>query len=595
MRLRQLVQSGSGEAAQEIADFATYLLSVGDGEESNVCSDSPIDIPSALRAGAMSLPLEEDSRGQEVLSDAAKDAFIREIYPDLSTHLAAADHPSLMQRAILTPLNANVDEMNERILKSLRLPAAAIREYRSLDTVVETDHADLYPPEFLNSLQVSGLPPHMVKLAVGLPIMLLRNMDPLNGHVNGARYIVTGLSERIIEAVAATGPRAGVSRIFIPRMKLQASDTKLPFTLQRTMFPVRLCFAMSINKSQGQSLDCVGVYLPRPCFSHGQLYVAYSRTKDPRGLKVLAPGTSTRNVVFPQVKQETQRACRMPQSSLVRVGDSYVSGEDVHDHNHDGAAALARAFADVAITVRTASAAQASDASAVDDSPSLSRAQRDCEDVRRRERRGRRAVLRSLPSQGRPLDPDDWKYDDSAPRRDSSYVFEDNDEWLSSDVIAHACALHRAAPEAAGIGGLNDPLVMCNNQQDQMMQLGPQIVNVGENHWVVVRGMIGLAMVEVFDSLNNQRIHRDLSALCNRMYAADGVMAEPPVRLQLQPIKQQVGGDDCGLFALAIQDALMRGLDVTQLEFDQAAMRKHLADCFRSKIMRGFPTIRQQC
>ena len=91
MRLRQLVQSGSGEAAQEIADFATYLLSVGDGEESNVCSDSPIDIPSALRAGAMSLPLEEDSRGQEVLSDAAKDAFIREIYPDLSTHLAAAD------------------------------------------------------------------------------------------------------------------------------------------------------------------------------------------------------------------------------------------------------------------------------------------------------------------------------------------------------------------------------------------------------------------------------------------------------------------------------------------------------------------------
>jgi ATP-dependent exoDNAse (exonuclease V) alpha subunit len=44
---------------------------------------------------------------------------------------------------------------------------------------------------------------------------------------------------------------------------------------------------MTINKSQGQTLGCVGLYLPRPVFMHGQLYVALSRVKTRSGLKIL--------------------------------------------------------------------------------------------------------------------------------------------------------------------------------------------------------------------------------------------------------------------------------------------------------------------
>ncbi len=51
----------------------------------------------------------------------------------------------------------------------------------------------------------------------------------------------------------------------------------LPFEMQRRQFPVRPAFIMSINKGQRQTLAKAGVYLPKPVFTHGQLYFAFSR------------------------------------------------------------------------------------------------------------------------------------------------------------------------------------------------------------------------------------------------------------------------------------------------------------------------------
>lgn len=73
----------------------------------------------------------------------------------------------------------------------------------------------------------------------------------------------------------------------IPRIRLQSALGELPCTLTRLQFPVRIAFAMTINKSQGQTLPLVGLYLPRPVFGHGQLYVGLSRVGDPTAMKVM--------------------------------------------------------------------------------------------------------------------------------------------------------------------------------------------------------------------------------------------------------------------------------------------------------------------
>jgi hypothetical protein len=159
--------------------------------------------------------------------------------------------------------------------------------YHSFDEAVDDPH-NYYPQEFLNTLTPNGIPPHVLKLKIGCPVILLRNLDPANGLCNGTRLVIRACQRNSIDVEIVLGQHAG-KRVFLTRIPLCPSDDQMfPFQFKRKQFPIRLSFAMTVNKSQGQTIPNVGVYLPAPVFSHGQLYVAMSRATARKNIKILA-------------------------------------------------------------------------------------------------------------------------------------------------------------------------------------------------------------------------------------------------------------------------------------------------------------------
>jgi len=275
----KLIQNMRVLLTGESSDFSDYLLSIGDGRQ---------EINNEIGEFAIKLPQDLLVKSEQELMD-----FVFDDLDDKYT-----DPFWLSSRSIICPTNLGVDQLNEKLMD--KFPGDE-RVYLSHDSVEENEHQ--YPIEFINSLSPSGMPPHTLRLKKHCVIMLLRNLDPANGHCNGTRYIVDQLHDHILDAVIACGPHTG-KRLFIPRIPLCPSDNVFPFHMTRRQFPVRPSFAITANKSQGQTLKKIGIYLNQDFFSHGQLYVALSRVGSRDSVRLLTAGQVpgvTNNVVYREI------------------------------------------------------------------------------------------------------------------------------------------------------------------------------------------------------------------------------------------------------------------------------------------------------
>jgi ATP-dependent DNA helicase PIF1 len=117
----------------------------------------------------------------------------------------------------------------------------------------------LFPTQFLNSLHLSGLPPHSLVLKQVTIGILLRNLNVVSNLMNGTRFIVRNMYDHYSNLESITGQGNGQG-ILLPGINLTPSYSTLPSSFTRRQFLIRIVFAMTINKAQVQILDKVGFY-----------------------------------------------------------------------------------------------------------------------------------------------------------------------------------------------------------------------------------------------------------------------------------------------------------------------------------------------
>ena len=181
------------------------MLQVGEGSTPYIQKRNIINIPHELTSGA-------------------QEQAIEHIYGKLQDNLANEDF--FKTRSILAPMNSVVNKINQDMLK--KLPGDEF-VFKSIDSVPEQDVLQA-PIEFLNKLDPSGVPPHELRLKIGAPIMLIRNLDLKNGHCNGVRYIVLQITNHHICAKKLGVPLSHPqSDIYIPKIPIIDKAIGLPF------------------------------------------------------------------------------------------------------------------------------------------------------------------------------------------------------------------------------------------------------------------------------------------------------------------------------------------------------------------------------
>eukprot|EP01084_Bolivina_argentea_P097928 176027_1 len=113
----------------------------------------------------------------------------------------------------------------------------------SNDTVIDTGSDETkFDVQDLWDITAGGIPPHELKLKIGVPVMLLRNLRPQNGLCNGTRMVIKNIFDHVIVVKILTGKNAGAIE-YIPRIIFDCEEYNCFLPFRRKQFPIKLAFA----------------------------------------------------------------------------------------------------------------------------------------------------------------------------------------------------------------------------------------------------------------------------------------------------------------------------------------------------------------
>lgn len=226
-------------------EWASFLHEVARGEGSPVIDGDP---------GATTLQFRNTCTPHVISSDAAL-AALRTRFPS----------PSPLQ--LIAPHHTTVDLVNDRQL----------HQYFDEEDIVHYPAHYTFAPNIglqaheVQMCSIPNIPPNVLHLALGAPVMVIRNVNIAMGVANGAVATITRLDVNSIDIELSNKTIVTLPRISFA-IKVGGSNECI-----RHQFPVVLAFAATINKVQGKTTETMFVDLQHQCFLHGQLYVALSR------------------------------------------------------------------------------------------------------------------------------------------------------------------------------------------------------------------------------------------------------------------------------------------------------------------------------
>jgi len=246
------------------------------------------------------------------LATAAKTSAIEELYPN------GFDSADMQRKTILATTNSQVDAWNELIQKmnpnfeKIGVDRTLACKYLSNDTLGEVDDphdriSEMLTDELLNEATSKEAPPHELTLCVGDICYLLRTLSRSDRLATNTRVRILALRQYCIQVQTCSDIPTSH---WIPRIRFTFSMRwGTSYQLTRTQFPLRLAYAVTVNKSQGQEYEQVLFDVTAQPFSHGQCYVAMSRIRRFDTIKIYIGENSMSstgdpiitNVVYPKL------------------------------------------------------------------------------------------------------------------------------------------------------------------------------------------------------------------------------------------------------------------------------------------------------